>query len=86
MTVNLVGGQYIPVSTLGTTTRKKGTTMAKQATQPLTHTVDELSDALKVNHVTIRRMIRDKQLKTIRIGRVIRIPATELERILNGAA
>ena len=60
--------------------------MAKQATQPLTHTVDELSDALKVNHVTIRRMIRDKQLKTIRIGRVIRIPATELERILNGAA
>ena len=59
--------------------------MAKQA-NPRTYTIEEFSDWLKVNHVTIRRMIRDKKLKSIRIGRVIRIPAAELERILNGAA
>ena len=45
-------------------------------------TVREVANRLKVNVMTIYRRIWNGQIKSIKIGRLIRIPAKEVERIL----
>ena len=45
-------------------------------------TVKEVADKLKVNVMTIYRRIWRGELKSIRIGRLIRIPVQEMEKIL----
>ena len=43
----------------------------------------ELADALRVHPETIRRRIADGTIRAMAIGRVLRVPATELERLLD---
>lgn len=48
------------------------------------HTVKEVADALKMNKNTIYIKIRNGLIKTIRVGRSIRITQEELERLTRG--
>lgn len=50
-----------------------------------TYTINEFAEELKVNHVTVRRMIADGRIPHIRIGRVIRIPGSALEELFHQA-
>ena len=43
-------------------------------------TVPEFAEILKVHPRTVERMIQRGDLKIIRVGRLIRIPLTELQR------
>ena len=45
-------------------------------------TVREVADRLKVNVMTIYRRVWRGELKSIRIGRLIRIPVQEMEKLL----
>jgi len=45
-------------------------------------TVKEVADKLKVNTMTIYRRVWRGELKSIRVGRLIRIPVREMEKIL----
>jgi excisionase family DNA binding protein len=45
-------------------------------------TVAEIATALRVHPETIRRRIADGTIRAVAIGRVLRIPTTELERLL----
>lgn len=44
--------------------------------------VREVADALGVHPETIRRLIHDGRLEAIRIGRVLRVDRSELDRFL----
>jgi len=48
--------------------------------------VDEAADCLNVSAKTIRRMIGASVLKAVRIGRLVRIPASEIERIVGATS
>ena len=50
----------------------------------LVYTVTEFSKKMKCSPGTVRNMIKRGDLKAIQSGRTIRIPATELERLLTG--
>ncbi len=47
------------------------------------YTVEELAELLRVKPVTIYRMHKRGELKGIRIGRVLRFPREEVDRIKN---
>jgi excisionase family DNA binding protein len=47
------------------------------------YTVEEAAKLLKVDEMTIRRMIDRKEIVASRVGRSIRIPRSELEKYLN---
>ena len=51
---------------------------------PPKHTfpVQELADLLGVNHKTIREQITAGNIQAVRLGRVIRIPRSEVLRLL----
>jgi excisionase family DNA binding protein len=51
--------------------------------QPLT--VDEAAKALGLSRHTVRAWIASRKLAHLRLGRVIRIPAGEVERVLAAA-
>ena len=53
------------------------------AARPLL-TVGEVAAALRISTETIRRHVHDGTIRAITVGRVIRIPASELERLLDG--
>ena len=46
--------------------------------------VSEIAKELRMSEQTIRNMIKRGDLKAIQSGRTIRIPATELDRLLTG--
>ncbi len=46
------------------------------------YSVREVADQLGVHPETVRRLIHDGRLDAVRIGRVLRIHASELERFL----
>lgn len=49
-------------------------------------TVREVAEALRVSTETIRRHVHDGTIRAVTIGRLIRIPAPELERLLDDVA
>jgi excisionase family DNA binding protein len=48
--------------------------------------VDEAAMHLNVSEKTVRRLIKAKALSVIRIGRLLRIKSTEVERFIASAA
>jgi excisionase family DNA binding protein len=49
---------------------------------PLAYTDAELSSLLRVSKRTVYRLRKSGVLRSIRIGRAVRTPATEVERVL----
>lgn len=47
-------------------------------------TVEEVAAALKISPATVRRWVNNNKIKALKQGRVIRIPETELERLMKG--
>lgn len=47
-------------------------------------TVEEVAAALKISPATVRRWVNSNKIKALKQGRVIRIPETELERLMKG--
>jgi excisionase family DNA binding protein len=50
------------------------------------HTVAEVAHDLRVDRETVYRRIRRGELDVVRIGRVIRVPVSSLERLHTAAA
>lgn len=50
------------------------------------YTIQEVADRCRVSYLTIWRMIQIGDIKTIRLGRAYRIPATEVERLMTPGA
>ena len=50
-------------------------------TKPEFLTIPEAAEKLKVHKNTIRKLIKEKQLSVVRVGKQIRIVDTELEKI-----
>jgi excisionase family DNA binding protein len=48
-------------------------------------TVPEIAEALRVSKMTVYRLINTGEIKVIKVGKAIRIPESELNRILNSA-
>ena len=46
------------------------------------YTPEELAAMLKVTRQAIYKWIQDGQMESVRIGRTVRIPADEVERLL----
>jgi excisionase family DNA binding protein len=44
--------------------------------------IADVARALDVHHTTIRRGIRDGAIRAVRVGRVLRVPRVELDRLL----
>lgn len=44
----------------------------------------EVATALGVSEKTVRRRIADGSIRAIRLGRAVRVPNVEVERLLNG--
>lgn len=51
-------------------------------TTPLVFTIAETAAKLRVHRSTIYRLIHSGDLRAIRVGQSLRIPARELERLL----
>jgi len=49
----------------------------------MVYTVEEVADILKVSVSTVRRLIKEGQLKTVRVGIQLRITKEELDRFLS---
>jgi excisionase family DNA binding protein len=45
--------------------------------------VPQFADALGVKPSCIRRWVLERKIATVRLGRLVRIPASELDRLLN---
>jgi excisionase family DNA binding protein len=45
-------------------------------------TVPEFASALRLKSSAVRRWIGDRKIAVVRVGRLVRIPAAELERVL----
>jgi excisionase family DNA binding protein len=54
--------------------------------QPLALTVDQARALLQVSRGSMYELIRTGQVKSIRLGRTIRIPRHALEQLLDGEA
>lgn len=53
------------------------------AARPRLLTTGEVAEALRVSAETIRRHVGDGTIRAVTIGRLIRIPASELDRLLD---
>jgi excisionase family DNA binding protein len=51
--------------------------------KPVLLTAEEFSDALNITVSCTRRWILERRIETVKLGRLIRIPHTELERLIN---
>jgi excisionase family DNA binding protein len=47
-------------------------------------TVREAASVLHVSTETIRRRLKDGELQGVRLGKVMRVPASEVDRVLSG--
>jgi excisionase family DNA binding protein len=45
--------------------------------------VPQFADALGVTKACIRRWILERKITTVKLGRLIRVPASEVERLVN---
>lgn len=55
------------------------------ARAPLFLTVDQVAEALQVSVRTVWRLLASGRLRALRDGRVVRVPAGELDRLAAGA-
>jgi len=46
------------------------------------YTLEEVADILRVSVSTVRKLIREKQLKTVRVGIQLRVTKEELDRFV----
>lgn len=46
--------------------------------------VPQFADALGVTPACIRRWILERKITTVKLGRLIRVPASEIERLIDG--
>lgn len=53
---------------------------------PLALTVCQVADLLGVSKNTAYNLVRSGQLRSVRVGRQIRVPRSALENYLNGTA
>jgi excisionase family DNA binding protein len=56
----------------------------RQIDTPRLLTTGEAATALRVTSQTIRRRIDDGTIHAVRLGGIVRIPATELDRVIEG--
>lgn len=54
---------------------------AVQQTVPNDFTIKEFAQVLRIHPMTVHRMIKSGGVEIYRVGRAVRIPYTELERI-----
>ncbi len=47
-------------------------------------TLAEAAEALSIGRTTLRALIRDGEIESVRIGTAIRVPAAEIERWIEG--
>ena len=66
----------------GAILRSWGVVAGVDPTRSELYSVRQVADHLGVHPETIRRLIHDGRLEAIRIGRVLRIQAAELDRFL----
>ena len=52
------------------------------ATEPLLLRINEAAARLAVEPVTLRKWIADKRVAAVRLGRAVRVPVAEVERII----
>lgn len=53
--------------------------------RPKTYTLDEVAQALRVHTKTAARWVREGRIRAVKIGAVVRVSASELDR-LTGAS
>jgi len=56
---------------------------ASNSAQPLTYTLRECAEALKVSLNSFRKIVDNGEVKVVRVGKRVLIPVRELERYLN---
>ncbi len=49
---------------------------------PVLFTVDEVAQGLSVSPACIRRWIFDRKIATVKLGRLVRIPSDEVQRLI----
>lgn len=54
--------------------------------EPLTYTIREAAVILKIHRATAYRLVQRGELPVVRIGSVLRVPARELQRLLERGA
>jgi excisionase family DNA binding protein len=53
--------------------------------EPRAYTVRECAEALRVSERTVRRAVSAGKIQSIRVGRLVRVPAESLRQFVNGA-
>jgi excisionase family DNA binding protein len=66
-----------------TPVRRRASVHSQSTQLALVLSVDEFASALRVNRRTIIRMIDRELIRAVRVGRVLRIPRSELDRLLS---
>jgi excisionase family DNA binding protein len=51
--------------------------------RPGARTLPQVADLLGVSRSTIKRRVADGSIRVIRIGRLVRVPAREIDRLLD---
>ena len=57
---------------------------ARDTHAPALMMTTEVATALRITRQTVRNRVADGTLRAVRLGDVIRIPVTELDRVLEG--
>ena len=57
-----------------------------QKTTPLTLKINQVADLFQVSRATIRKLCAEGILPTVRLGKVIRIPAAAVNDLIRGVA
>lgn len=53
------------------------------SSEPVLLSVEEFSATLNITVSCVRRWILERRIATVKLGRLVRIPQTELERLVN---
>ena len=53
--------------------------------RPVFYTKAELAEIARLSVRSLEKLIRDGRIKVVRLGRLVRIPATEVDRLLGSA-
>jgi excisionase family DNA binding protein len=47
-------------------------------------TIPEVAEALRVHQKTVYKLVSERKLRAVKVGRAVRVRLTELERFLSG--